>query len=57
VPGIDIIGPLPEGVQSITVFTGGVLTTAADPAAARALLAYLVTPAVAAVLRTKGMEG
>ena len=44
VPGIDIIGPLPEGVQSITVFTGGVLTTAADPAAARALLAYLVTP-------------
>lgn len=57
VPGIDIIGPLPEGVQSITVFTGGVLTTAADPAAARALLAYLVTPTVAAVLRTKGMEG
>lgn len=56
VPGIDIVGPLPEGVQSITVFTGGVSTTATDADAARALLAYLATPKVAAVLRSKGMN-
>ena len=31
VPGIDIVGPLPEGVQSVTVFTGGVSTTAKNP--------------------------
>ena len=56
VPGIDIVGPLPDGVQSITVFTAGVSTGAADPAAARALVEFLVTPAVVAVIRSKGLE-
>ena len=56
VPGIDIVGPLPDGVQFVSVFTGGVSTGATDPEAARALLQYLRSPETAAVVRAKGME-
>lgn len=56
VPGIDIVGPLPEGVQSVTAFTGGVSTAAKNPEGAAALLRYLRTPEVAAVIRGKGMD-
>jgi molybdate transport system substrate-binding protein len=56
VPGIDIVGPLPPELQSITVFSVGVSTGANDGAAARALIMYLTTPKAAAVFRAKGME-
>ena len=56
VPGIDIVGPLPDGVQFVSVFTGGVSTKATDPEAAGALLQYLRSPETAAVVRAKGME-
>ena len=56
VPGIDIVGPLPEGVQSVTVFTGGISTTAKNPDGAKALLQFLQSPETAAVVRAKGME-
>ena len=32
VPGVDYIGPLPEPVQRVTVFAGGVGTKAGEPA-------------------------
>ena len=57
VPGIDIVGPLPDGVQSVSVFTAGVSTAAKDAAAAAALVKFLAAPETAAVLRNKGMEG
>jgi molybdate transport system substrate-binding protein len=56
VPGIDVVGPLPEGVQSVTVFTGGISTGAKNQDGAAALLKFLRTPEVAAVVRSKGME-
>lgn len=56
VPGIDIVGPLPDGIQSKTVFAIGVSTGAAHPDAARALIAHLTTAAAAKVMRDKGME-
>jgi molybdate transport system substrate-binding protein len=56
VPGIDIVGRLPDGVQSVTVFTGGVSTTAKNPDGATELLKFLGSPEVAAVVRGKGME-
>ena len=48
-PGIDIVGPLPREISTPTTLVGFVSTHAKDPAAAKALLAYLSSPAAAAV--------
>jgi molybdate transport system substrate-binding protein len=55
-PGIDVIGALPPAIQTITIFSGGVAVTCANPDAARALLEYMAAPAVAAVKQRYGME-
>lgn len=54
--GIDVLGPLPAGIQSMTVFAGGVSTRSTDGAAARRFLDHLASPATAAVKRRFGME-
>jgi molybdate transport system substrate-binding protein len=41
VPGIEIIGPLPDALQRITIFSAGVCTQAKDPAGAAALASFL----------------
>jgi len=56
VKGIDIVGPLPPEVQKSTVFSAGIFTSAKNPADAVALIAWLSTPATAAIIRAKGME-
>jgi molybdate transport system substrate-binding protein len=56
VPGIDIVGLLPDGVQSKTVFAAGLSAGATHPDAGRALIAHLATPAAAKVMRDNGME-
>jgi molybdate transport system substrate-binding protein len=56
VPGIDIVGPLPDGVQILTTFTAAVATTSAQPEAARALIAFMASPASADAKRRQGME-
>ena len=56
VPGIDIVGPLPPGIQSVSTFCAGVSTGARDAEAGRAFIKFLASPAAAAVLRAKGME-
>lgn len=56
VKGIDFLGPLPADVGHITVFAGGLHSNAADPQTTRALMQYLVSPAVAPILKAKGME-
>lgn len=55
-PGIDVLGPLPDAIQSLTVFSGGVCRASADPAAARALLAFMADDTTSAVKRRFGME-
>lgn len=45
VEGADLVGPLPAELQNYTVYAGGVGTAAAEPEAARALLAALASPA------------
>ena len=41
VPGIDIVGPLPDAVQKVTYFSAGIPSDAANPAGARALMERL----------------
>lgn len=55
-PGITVIGPLPPGIQTITVFSGGVSPGCDRAGMARALLSYMASPAVAAVKARFGME-
>ncbi len=55
VPGVEVVGPLPEEIQSYIVLTGGVGTNAKDKAAAQALIKYLTTRAAISVIKAKGM--
>jgi len=54
--GIDLLGPLPAEIQTITIFSGGVCTASSRPAAGRALLAFMASPAMAELKRQHGME-
>ena len=56
VSGIEIVGPLPPEVQSVTVFTAGVSNTSPRREEARALVAYLTSPETEATKRQHGME-
>jgi molybdate transport system substrate-binding protein len=54
-PGLDVVGPFPAELQLEVVYTAAVAASAKDAAAAKAFIAYLTTPAAAAVFRAKGM--
>lgn len=56
IPGIEILGPLPPAIQSYSVLSAGVSSGAADKKAAEGVIAFLTSPAVAPVLREKGLE-
>jgi molybdate transport system substrate-binding protein len=56
VDGIDIIGPLPANIQTITTFTAGVSTRSAHPDGARAYIAHLVSPETETAKQKLGME-
>jgi molybdate transport system substrate-binding protein len=55
VPGIDIVGPLPEPLQKLTWFSAGVAAEAADPQGAAALLDALSSDASRAAMLAGGM--
>jgi molybdate transport system substrate-binding protein len=56
VDGVELVGPLPDALQTVTVYAAGILTSAEQPDAAKALVAFLMRPASAAVLRDRGLE-
>lgn len=56
VGGITVLGALPDAIQSVTTFSGGVGSSSGNPAAARALLSYLGSPAAAALKQQHGMS-
>lgn len=54
-PGIDVLGPLPQAIQITTLFSGGVAATSRKPDAVRALLAHWAAPWTADIKRANGM--
>lgn len=54
--GIDVLGPLPPAIQLVTTFSAGVSAACARPDAARALLAFINSPACDAARGASGME-
>ena len=56
VKGITYLGPLPDDIQLITVFSGGVHSQAKNPAGAAALLKFLTSPDAVRAIRKAGME-
>lgn len=56
VPGVDYVGPLPDSLQKISVMAAVLASDAAQPAAARELLAFLKSPAAQAAYRHSGLD-
>jgi len=56
VAGIDIVGPLPEALQKITVFSAGIASVSKEPDAGKALIRFLVSPAARAEIVKSGMD-
>ena len=57
VPGVDVVGPLPAELQTVTIFSVGLATEAKEADAAKALLQFLAGPAAAPVYKAKGLGG
>ncbi len=54
-PGIELAGPFPADLQQELVFPAAVATDAREPAAAKALIDFLKTPAAIAAIKAAGM--
>jgi molybdate transport system substrate-binding protein len=56
VHGIDLLGPIPDEVQSVTVFSAGVVAASQHQEAGTALIKFLASPASAVAVRESGMD-
>jgi molybdate transport system substrate-binding protein len=56
VPGIDIVGPLPDALQKVTVFSAGIATVSKEPEAGKALIKFLASPAARETIVNSGLE-
>ena len=56
VEGVDVLGPMPPGLEIVTTFAGGICTTASRPDEVRALLAFCRSPTAAAIIRRHAMQ-
>ncbi len=54
-PRLDIVGPLPREIQREVVYVAGVAAASKAAEAAQAFIAYLRSPAAAAVIKAKGL--
>ena len=55
-PGIAVLGPMPDPVQIVTIFSGGVCATSTQPDAVRALLDFMASPEADGAKRRQGMD-
>src|SRR5882724_5324233 len=56
VAGIDIVGPLPDELQRVTVFSAGIASVSKEPEAGRALIKFLASPAASNSIIQSGLE-
>jgi molybdate transport system substrate-binding protein len=56
VDGVTVIGSLPAEVQRYTVFSGGIVANAKNPAGAQALIRFLSSPDAAPAIEGTGLE-
>jgi molybdate transport system substrate-binding protein len=54
--GIDVLGPLPPAIQTITIFSGGVAAISAHADSARAVLEFMASPGAADAKQRHGMD-
>ena len=56
IAGLDFLGPIPEGLQRVTIFSVGLATRSTEPEAAAALIAFLAGPEAEAAVRAAGLD-
>ena len=56
VPGVEVVGKIPEDLQLYLIFTAGIGRDAKQPDAARALIKHLTAPTAAPVITARGWE-
>ena len=56
VSGITIVGPIPEELQSITVFSAGVASSGQSQDAGRALIRYLASPVACSAMSQTSLD-
>jgi molybdate transport system substrate-binding protein len=56
VAGIDIVGPLPDELQKVTVFSAGIAGVSKEPEAGKALIRFLASAAARDTIIKSGLE-
>jgi molybdate transport system substrate-binding protein len=56
VPGVEVVGPIPEELQTKIGFAAGLSISTQEPDAAKALIRFLSSPQAAPTLKAKGVE-
>lgn len=56
VSGIDLVGPLPESLQKVTVFSAGIASASKEPEAGKALIKFLGSSAARKTIVDSGLE-
>src|SRR5262245_12560093 len=56
VGGVEMVGPIPDELQTKIGFAAGLSTSAKDPDVAKSLIRFLTSPSAGATLRAKGVD-
>jgi molybdate transport system substrate-binding protein len=56
VGGVEMVGPIPEELQTKIGFAAGLSASAKEPDAAKSLIRFMTAPSAAATLRAKGVD-